>query len=93
MFMRYSKWDASPMAEILESWKKHTSFKANQRLHRRGEFWQADYWDTFMRDGAHEAETRSYIENNPVKAGLVNEAKDWPWSSARFRDEYGRLML
>ena len=36
---------------------------------------------------------RRYIEQNPVKAGLVRQAKDWPWSSARFRDEYGRLIL
>jgi putative transposase len=85
------KVNATPMAEILESWKKHTGFKANRRLRRRGEFWQADYWDTFMRDGAHELETRKYIENNPVKAGLVADPKAWPWSSARFRDKFGEL--
>ena len=38
------KVDATPMAEILESWKKHTANKANRQLHRRGKFWQADYW-------------------------------------------------
>ena len=30
-----------------------------------------------------ELQARNYLERNPVKA-----AKDWPWSSARFRDEY-----
>jgi len=83
--------EATPMAEILESWKKHTAQKANRRLDRRGEFWQADYWDTFMRDAGHELETRRYIERNPAKAGLVRDPKTWPWSSARFRDEHGRL--
>jgi REP element-mobilizing transposase RayT len=87
------KVDATPMAEILESWKKHTANKANRQLHRRGKFWQADYWDTFMRDSAHELETRNYIENNPVKAGLVLDPKTWPWSSARFRDEFGVLKF
>lgn len=24
-----------------------------------------------------------YVERNPVKAGLVERAEDWPWSSAR----------
>jgi REP element-mobilizing transposase RayT len=84
---------ATPMAEIMESWKKHSAQKANRSLGRRGEFWQADYWDTYMRDGEHELETRNYIERNPSKAGLVLDPKTWPWSSARFRDEFGRLKL
>lgn len=24
-----------------------------------------------------------YVEMNPVRAGIVNRAEDWPWSSAR----------
>ena len=52
------------MADILESWKKHTANRANRLLRRHGKFWQADYWDTYMRDGAHELETRNYIEHN-----------------------------
>ena len=84
---------AVPMREIMESWKKHTAIKANRRLKRKGAFWQADYWDTYMRDTAHEVATRNYIENNPVKAGLVREPNLWSWSSARFRDAYCRLTL
>ena len=34
-----------------------------------------------------------YIEANPVKAGLIREAKEWVWNSARFRDAYGVLRL
>jgi REP element-mobilizing transposase RayT len=41
------KVDATPMAEILESWKKYTSQKVNRILGRRGAFWQPDYWDTY----------------------------------------------
>jgi putative transposase len=82
-----------PMAEILESWKKHTANNANRHLHRRGAFWQADYWDTFMRDNAHELATRDYIENNPAAAGLSLDPKTWPWSSAKFRDGHGVLTL
>lgn len=84
---------STPMSEILESWKKYTANRANRLLQRHGKFWQADYWDTFMRDGAHELETRVYIENNPVAAGLARDPKAWPWSSARFRDAFGALKL
>jgi putative transposase len=87
------KVDATPMTDILESWKKYTAQKANRLLGRRGKFWQADYWDTFMRDDEHELETRKYIENNPVKACLVAEPKSWAWSSARFRDKHNALRL
>jgi REP element-mobilizing transposase RayT len=45
----------TPMARVVESWKKHSAQPANRLLGRRGQFWQADYWDTFMRDGKHEA--------------------------------------
>jgi REP element-mobilizing transposase RayT len=83
----------TPMANILESWKKHTATKANRLLQRNGRFWQPDYWDTCMRDCAHELETRAYIEHNAVTAGLVLDPKEWRWSSARFRNEFGELRL
>jgi REP element-mobilizing transposase RayT len=82
-----------PMSTIVEAWKKNTARLANRLLGRKGTFWQADYFDTYMRDSAHDRRTIRYIENNPVKAKFVREAKDWPWSSARFRDEYGNLDL
>jgi REP element-mobilizing transposase RayT len=83
----------TPMSEIVESWKKYTATKANRLLSRRGAFWEADYWDTFMRDEAHQLETRRYIENNPPSAGLARSPQEWLWGSARLRDEYGRLCL
>ena len=49
--------------------------------------------DTYMRDAEHERKTIRYIENNPTKTKLVLDPKDWPWSSARFRDELGVLRL
>jgi hypothetical protein len=85
--------DNTPMADILESWKKYTAQKVNRLLGRRGEFWQADYWDTYMRDSRHEIETRNYIEINPAKAALTLDPKAWSWGSARFRDEFGVLRL
>jgi REP element-mobilizing transposase RayT len=84
---------SAPMAEILESWKKHTAQKVNRLLRRRGQFWQTNYWDTFMRDERHTQRTIRYIESNPTKAKLVLDPKEWSWSSARFRDGYGVLRL
>jgi REP element-mobilizing transposase RayT len=58
-----------------------------------GSFWADGYWDTYMRDVDQERRSIRYIENNPVKAGLVRSPSEWPWSSSRFRDESGLLRL
>jgi REP element-mobilizing transposase RayT len=83
----------APMWRLVDAWKGYTAKEANRILGRQGPFWQAGYWDTFMRDDQHEAQTRRYIENNPTKAKLVLSPKEWPWSSARFRDASERLCL
>jgi putative transposase len=83
----------APLGEILKSWKSFTAKEANRLLGRTGQFWEADYWDTYMRHGEQEARARRYIEKNPVKAGLASAPEQWPWSSARFRDKYGRLRI
>jgi REP element-mobilizing transposase RayT len=84
---------AVPMWQLLDAWKGFTAKTANRALQRKGKFWEERYWDTYMRNEAHETRARLYIENNPVKAGLVAFRRDWPWSSARFRDEYEKLCL
>ena len=82
-----------PMSQLVNAWKGFTAKEANKLVGQRGKFWQDDYWDTFMRDGKHEEKARKYIEANPVKAALRRDRKAWPWSSARFRDNYERLCL
>ncbi len=83
-------WDV-PLAKLISGWKGKTSRLANQLLHRTGKFWQEDYFDTLVRDEAHLKKAVRYTEKNPMKAFLAKEVRDWPWSSARHRDEYERL--
>jgi len=82
-----------PLSKIVRELKRYTAREANKILQSKGEFWFADYFDTYMRDAEHELKTCRYIENNPVKALLVREPAEWLWSSARFRDKYGRLCF
>jgi REP element-mobilizing transposase RayT len=82
-----------PLGTIIGDLKEYTARGTNKLLRRRGKFWEDDYFDTFMRDAQHELRTRRYIENNPTEAFLVRDPKEWPWSSARFRDENGVLRL
>ena len=62
--------------------------RINRVLGRRGKLWQDDYWDRYIRDEAHYRKVVHYIESNPVKAGLVKTPEQWPFSSARYRDEH-----
>ena len=50
-----------------------------------GTVWAKDYFDRFIRDEIHFLNTVRYIEENPVKAGLVARPSDWPFSSAAER--------
>jgi REP element-mobilizing transposase RayT len=81
------------LSKIVKELKRYTAREANKILRQDGAFWAEDYFDTYMRDTGHELKTRRYIENNPVKARLVREPKEWPWSSARFCDKLGVLHL
>jgi len=73
-----------PLARITNGIKGVTARRANAILRRAGKpFWQDESFDHWVRNEAELARIRSYIERNPVSAGLVERPEDWPWSSAR----------
>jgi putative transposase len=74
-----------PLPGVLQSWKGFTAREANAQLGRTGAFWHRDYYDRYIRDDAHLAAVVRYIEQNPVKARLVERAQDWPFGSAGHR--------
>jgi REP element-mobilizing transposase RayT len=70
--------------EWLGPLKGFTAHEANRILGRTGHpFWQDESYDHIVRAGAELERIRCYIENNPVKAGLVAAPRDFPWSSAQ----------
>jgi REP element-mobilizing transposase RayT len=74
---------AAPLSVITRQVKGATAREANIVLHRTGSrFWQDESFDHWVRNPAEWRKIRHYIEQNPVKAGLVGRPEDWPWSSA-----------
>jgi type I restriction enzyme R subunit/putative DNA methylase len=70
-------------SRLLQSLKGATARQANLILGRTGEtFWQAESYDHWVRDESEWERIAAYIEGNPVKAGLVQRAEDYRWSSA-----------
>ena len=53
-----------------------------QQLNFRLPVWQRGYTDHRIRDFQDYETHRRHIEANPVKAGLADSAKEYPWSSA-----------
>ncbi len=80
-----------PLDSIVHSWKSYSAQEANQILGRTGRFWYREYFDRYIRDERHFVSAVRYIHNNPVKAGLVENPEDWPFSSARHFDARGLL--
>lgn len=59
--------------------------KLGESLNRRFPVWQRGFSDHRIRDAADFALHVTYIEQNPVKKGLVAKAGDYLWSSASGR--------
>ena len=72
-----------PLPQLTKALKGYTARRANQILALTGNpLWQEESYDRLVRDAAEGERIRSYIEQNPARAGLVREAGDYRWSSA-----------
>ncbi len=67
-------------ATLAETHRRYTR-RINFREDWRGHLWQ-ERFHSFPMDSAHFLMAARYIELNPVRAGLVERAGDWRWSSA-----------
>ena len=71
------------VSQLMKSLKGYTAREANRLLGRTGTpFWQKESYDHWVRDEAEWRRIARYIENNPVKAGLVSSPEAYRWSSA-----------
>ena len=68
-------------AGIAEAHRRYTR-RINFREGRRGHLWQARF-HSFAMDEERLLACARYVTLNPVRAGLVARAEEWPWSSAR----------
>jgi REP element-mobilizing transposase RayT len=68
------------LARIMHSLKGYTARQANELLVRSGQFWQRESYDHIVRDPDEFLRIRRYILHNPVKAGLVEQWSDWPYT-------------
>jgi putative transposase len=73
---------AVPLPKLTKSLKGITAKRANTILGLTGTtFWQDESYDHLVRNSPEFERIRNYIEQNPVRAGLVRESSDYRWSS------------
>ncbi|MGD9637226.1 MAG: transposase [Pirellulales bacterium] len=70
------------VSKLLEDSNKFTARELNKLWGRMGQFWQEGFHDRNCRNDTELHELCLYIEHNPVRAGLVKSADEWPYSSA-----------
>ena len=71
--------DARPMAAWVQMWKSVSSRRIAMALVIRQPIWQAEYFDRYLRSVESYSEKWDYVEQNAVRAGLVETIEAWPY--------------
>ncbi len=68
------------LSTIMQSLKTYTGRSCNQILGQMGSFWQHESFDHVVRSRAEWQKTVRYIVDNPVRANLVHDWHEWPYT-------------
>jgi len=71
------------LSRVMEATKVGSTHRVNAGRSECGLLWQPRFFDRAVRTVKEYYEKVEYIHQNPVRAGLVERAEDWPWSSVR----------
>ena len=71
--------DAKKLPMFAGLWKEWTSKCIKRELHLASPVWQEEFFDHILRSSESYSEKWNYVRDNPVRAGLVANADDWPW--------------
>ncbi len=68
---------------VMKRIKGGSAVAINRLFNRKGAVWKAGYYNRFIRNERHLANEYSYILNNPVKAGIVRDWREHPFTYSR----------
>jgi len=71
--------ESRSMSEWVQMWKSVSSRQFIKTLGLKAPVWQEDYFDRYIRNGESYADKWLYVEQNPVRAGLVGSPEEWPY--------------
>ena len=79
------------LPDIMHTLKRFTASQINKLLKREGTFWQDGYHDSGIRGDTALNEMIRYCYGNPVRKGLVEVARDYPYWRCKFEMESSGL--
>lgn len=68
------------LRDAISRWKQQTGYAWRSRC--AGRLWQAGYHDRVLREHDDTRAVVAYILQNPVRAGLVRLASEYPWTGS-----------
>ena len=68
--------EAKDLSQFMKFWKEWTSKKIKKVNHMQSNIWQPEFFDHLLRSEESYDQKWEYVFNNPVHAGLVNEANE-----------------
>ena len=74
---------AGAVARLMQSLGRRYVRHINDRYHRTGTLWEGRYKACLVDDGDYLMQCHRYIELNPLRAAMVADPRDYPWSSHR----------
>ena len=74
---------STPLSMIMQRLLTAYATRFNRKQNREGHLFQARHEAKLITDEAYLRNVLCYIHHNPVEAGMVANAQDWPWSSAK----------
>lgn len=78
------------LSHAMKLLKGRTGYACRKQIGGHGPFWQRESYDHVVRNSRELENIIRYILNNPVKAGLVREWHEWPYSFVQeaYREMY-----
>ncbi len=70
---------AKALPVFMQRWKEWSSKRMARELALSRTIWQEEFFDHVLRSSESYSQKWDYVRENPVRAGLVKTADEWPW--------------
>lgn len=70
----------SSLSRFVGAFKEWSSKQITRQLGIQPPIWQPEFFDHLLRSDESYADKWLYVRENPVRAGLVQTAEDWPYA-------------
>jgi len=70
------------LSHVVRSLKAYTGRRAAGAPRHGGRVWQEGFYDHLLPSRREYQARLAYVHDNPVRAGLVESAEEWPYSTA-----------